>query len=137
MPVSVDNLGNIYTADFENGNGSLSADIVRFDLLGQNPAAINDPMLFGPFGLAISGTVLASDPPVLYSYQVTASDPDDDPLTYTLIKGPPGMTIGAMSGLIEWWVTSKDLGAHEIEVEVADGQGGVDTQIFVLEIKAG
>ena len=137
VPVSVDNKGNIYTADFENGSGSLSADIVRFDQLGKNSLTINDPDLFGPFGLAISGTVLASDPPVLYSYQVTAKDPDGDTLTYSLLKSPPDMTIDSDTGLIEWLVTSKDLGSYEIIVEVADGMGGTDQQMFTLEITAG
>ncbi len=137
VPVSVDNLGNIYTSDFENGNGSLSADIVRFNSEGEEPLAINDPDLFGPFGLAISGVVLASDPPVLYAYQVEASDPDGDALSYSLIEGPPGMVIDSESGLIEWWVTSKDLGSHGVTVEVEDGKGGADQQMFTLVIKAG
>ena len=137
VPVSVDNVGNIYTADFENGNGSLPADIVRFDPQGQNPLAVNDPQLYGPFGLAISGTVLVSDPPVLFSYQVTAEDPDGDPLTFALLVGPPGMTIDPQSGLIEWWVTSKDLGIHDVTVEVTDGQGGSDSQSFQVEVAAG
>ena len=137
VPVSVDNKGNIYTSDFENGGGTQSADIVRFDQLGKNPLTINDPDLFGPFGLAISGTVLASDPPVLYSYQVTAKDPDGDPLTYSLVQSPPGMTIDNETGLIEWLVTSKDLGSYEIVVEVSDGMGGVDQQMFNLEILTG
>ncbi|MBA3547486.1 MAG: hypothetical protein H0T76_13445 [Nannocystis sp.] len=137
VPVSVDNDGNIYTADFEDGNGSKSADIVRFDPQGENPLTFNDPLLQGPFGLAISGTVLASDPPVLYSYQVTATDPEGDVLTFTLQVAPPGMTIDAQSGLIEWFVTSKQLGAHDVTVEVADGQGNTDVQMFALEIATG
>ncbi len=137
VPVSVDNPGNIYTADFENGNGSLSADIVRFDPFGKNPLTINDPQLYGPFGLAISGTVLISDPPVLFSYQVTAEDPDGDPLTFALLVGPPGMTIDPQGGLIEWWVTSKELGVHDVTVEVTDGQGGSDSQSFQVEIAGG
>jgi hypothetical protein len=136
VPVSVDNGGNIYTADFEDGNGSKSADIVRFDPQGQNPLTINDPQLFGPFGLAISGTVLASDPPVLYSYQVTATDPDGDPLTFKLLIAPPDMIIDPQSGLIEWYVTSKQLGIHDVTVEVSDGQGNTDIQMFAIEIAA-
>jgi hypothetical protein len=137
VPVSVDNLGNIYTSDFENGVGSLSADIVRFNSSGEEPLAVNDAALFGPFGLAISGVVLASAPPVLYAYQVEASDPDGDTLTYSLVKGPPGMEIDGETGLIEWWVTSKELGPHEVIVEVSDGQGGSDQQMFTLVVKAG
>ncbi len=137
VPVRVDNVGNIYTADFEDGNGSQSADIVRFDPEGENPLTINDPQLFGPFGLAISGTVLASDPPVLYSYQVTATDPENDPLTFALLVAPAGMTIGPESGLIQWFVTSKQIGQHDVTVEVSDTSGNTATQMFVLEIAAG
>jgi hypothetical protein len=137
VPVRVDNIGRIYTADFENGNGSLPADIIRFQPDGTGPLAINDPALYGPFGLAISGTVLASDPPVLFSYQVEAVDADGDALTFSLVVAPGGMTIDAQSGLIEWLVTSKELGVHDVTVLVEDGQGGSDQQSFMLEISAG
>jgi hypothetical protein len=136
VPVSVDNEGNIYTADFEDGNGSQPADLIRFDPQGQNPLAINDPGLRGPFGLAISGTVLVSDPPVLYSYPVIAVDPEGGPLTFALIKGPPGMMIDEMTGVIKWWVTSKDLGVYEVEVEVTDAMGLTDVQVYSLTISA-
>ena len=136
VPVSVDNTGRIYTADFEDGVGSKSADIVRFDPDGTNPLTINDPNLFGPFGLAISGTVLVSDPPVLYTYAVQAVDPEGGPLTFALVTAPEGMTIDPQTGVIEWWVTSKQLGMHAVEVQVQDDQGLVDTQAFTVEIKA-
>jgi hypothetical protein len=134
VPISVDNSGNIYTSDFEDGGGVGSADIIRFDAEGKNPLVINDPALFGPFGLAISGVVLASDPPVLYSYQVTATDPDGDPLTFKLLLAPPEMTIDPQTGLIEWLVTSKQIGLHDVTVEVSDGQGNTDIQMYVLQI---
>jgi hypothetical protein len=37
-----------------------------------------------------------------YSYQVKATDPDGDPLTYFLKSAPAGMTINPSAGLIQW-----------------------------------
>ena len=134
VPLRVDNAGNIYTADYENGQGTVSADIFKFSPSGQPIASINDAGLFGPFGLVISGTVLAGDPPVEWSYALVASDPDGDPLTYSLVKGPPDMTLDPNTKILSWFVTSEDIGEHEITLEVSDGQGGVTVQMFVLAI---
>jgi WD40 repeat protein len=62
VSVTVDNLGQIYVADFENGAGSISADIIRFAPDGSSALFINDQGLFGPFGLAIAGTKLPGNP---------------------------------------------------------------------------
>ncbi len=60
----------------------------------------------------------------IYTSRVIAEDPEGDPLTYTLKKGPGGMTIDSKSGVITWEVTLKDKGEHEIIVSVNDGHGG-------------
>jgi len=133
VPVRVDNEGSIYTADYENGGGTAAADIFKFTADGTSWITRNDPGLFGPFGGAISGTVLAGDPPVEYVYAAAAVDPDDDPLTWALLSGPPGMALDA-AGVLSWWVTSAQLGSHPVEIEVSDGRGGTDTQSFALEI---
>jgi streptogramin lyase len=62
VALTVDNLGNIFTADYEDGFGTISADIYRFAPDGSSFIWINDPDLFGPFGLAIAGTVLPGGP---------------------------------------------------------------------------
>lgn len=62
VPLTVDNLGNIFTADFENGIGTLPADLIRFNADGTTWVTVNDPDLFGPFGLAIAGTALPGGP---------------------------------------------------------------------------
>lgn len=136
VPLRVDNNGNIYTADYENGQGTAPADIFKFNSAGELVAQINDPGLFGPFGLAISGTVLAGDPPVEWSYQLAASDPDGDPLTYTLVMGPPDMVLDPNTNILSWLVTSEDIGEYEITLAVDDGQGGVTQQVFVLVVSA-
>ena len=137
VPLRVDNEGNIYTADYENGSGTLPADIFKFAPDGQFLTKANDPGLFGPFGLALSGTVLAGDPPVLWTYPLAATDPDGDPLTYALVQGPPDMVLDANTDTLSWSVTSEDIGEHDIVLEVSDGQGGLAQQMFTLVVSAG
>lgn len=60
----------------------------------------------------------------VWSYQIKASDPDGDPLTYSLKKAPAGMVIDKSTGLITWKVTEKDAGRHPVTVQVTDGHGG-------------
>ncbi len=60
----------------------------------------------------------------VYSYQVKATDPDGDPLAYTLKKAPKGMVIDKSTGLITWKVEEKDAGRHPVSVQVSDGHGG-------------
>jgi hypothetical protein len=69
-----------------------------------------------------------------FSYQVTAEDPDQDPLVYSLSKAPDGMTIDSKTGLIKWAFTQKDAGTHPIEIEVSDSEGAGDIQRFDLPL---
>lgn len=54
-----------------------------------------------------------------YSYDVDATDPDGDSLTYFLV-GPAGMTIDFLSGLITWTPTTS--GNYNVTVSVLDGR---------------
>ena len=67
----------------------------------------------------------------LYSYQVIATDPEGDPLSYVLTTFPTGMTINA-SGLINW--TPASTGNFNVTVEVSDGKGGSATQSFTINV---
>jgi hypothetical protein len=69
----------------------------------------------------------------IWSYQLKASDPDGDPLTYALKESPPGMTIDN-SGLIKWNVPPDFKGSARVTVSVTDGHGGEASQSFFIEI---
>ena len=72
----------------------------------------------------------------LYSYQVTAEDPDGDrPLRHQLIESPPGMTIGLVSGLVSWSVPDDANGKYPVELSVRDSHGGESRQSYVLELR--
>lgn len=70
----------------------------------------------------------------VYTSQIIAEDPEGDPLTYVLKKGPGGMTIDSKSGVITWEVTLKDKGEHEVIVSVKDGHGGEVLVPFTTKI---
>ena len=69
-----------------------------------------------------------------YTYDVDATDPDGDTLTYSLTDSPSGMTINATTGLIEWVNTMT--GTYMVSVRVEDPQGAFDVQAFQLDVTA-
>ena len=65
-----------------------------------------------------------------YTYQVTATDPETDPLVYSLTTKPDGMSISS-TGLITWTPATK--GDYDVVVEVSDGCSS-DTQGFTVTV---
>ena len=69
-----------------------------------------------------------------YRYDVEATDPNGDTLTYKLLSSPNGMQINSTSGLISWDTVASNKGNHAVLVEVSDGRGGVSTQSYSLSV---
>ena len=69
----------------------------------------------------------------VYTYDVNATDPDGDTLTYSLTTNLAGMTINSTTGLINWTPTSA--GDYEVTVRVSDGSL-FDTQSFTIRVEA-
>ena len=63
----------------------------------------------------------------VYRYDVRATDADLDPLAFTLVNGPAGMTIDAF-GRVAWPATVGDIGPHTATVRVSDGRSGTAEQ---------
>jgi len=70
-----------------------------------------------------------------YKYQMKATDPDHDMLTYKLRKGPDGMDLDSINGLITWEVKPEDEGRHDVEVSITDSNGGEIIIPFTTRIK--
>ncbi len=98
-----------------------SYELVVLGQLNQAPTIQSKPPIEG----------LAGKP---YTYQVQATDPNNDALTYKLLMAPQGMTIQASTGLIAWNPAIANLGNHSVLVQVADGRGGITTQLFNLTV---
>ena len=81
--------------------------------------------------------IITSDPittatvGVLYTYDVEATDPDGDKLTYSLTVMPSGMIITSATGLIAW--TPPAEGDYDVTVKVSDGTLYI-TQPFVIAV---
>ncbi|MBL8339841.1 MAG: tandem-95 repeat protein [Rubrivivax sp.] len=69
-----------------------------------------------------------------YSYRVTATDANGDPLSYSLTQAPAGMTINATGGQITWTPTSTQTGSHAVTARVADPGGLAATQSFTVTV---
>jgi len=84
-----------------------------------------------------SSPVIESDPVTTakegaaYTYDVEATDPNEDTLTYSLTISPIGMTINSTTGVISW--TPAAAGSFDVIVEVSDGSKSA-TQSFTVTV---
>ena len=84
-----------------------------------------------------SSPVIESDPVTTakegaaYTYDVEATDPNGDTLTYSLTTSPTGMTINSNTGVISWTPTAA--GSFDVTVEVSDDSKS-DTQSFTITV---
>jgi RHS repeat-associated protein len=67
-----------------------------------------------------------------YEYTVMATDPENQPLTFSLINAPTGMTIDSSTGVVQWTPTSAQIGDYQVTIAVQDPFGNVGQQNFTL-----
>ena len=72
---------------------------------------------------------------ILYTYNINATDPNGDTLTYSLTTSPSGMTINPSTGVINWTPTSGQIGDNNVTVKVSDGEL-FDTQSFIITVSS-
>lgn len=127
-----------------NDHDTLHGDQVRSAdriLVFVTPA---DPYSSGEGRVSPMITVLNQPPEVIslppnkdengkYTYQMMAKDPDSDTLNYLLIKGPPGMEVDSVTGLVQWTATPLTGSQSHVVLEVNDGKGGKVSQQFTLQ----
>ncbi|WNO11572.1 putative Ig domain-containing protein [Teredinibacter sp. KSP-S5-2] len=68
-----------------------------------------------------------------YQYQVEASDPESDSLTYALAVSPQGMSISA-TGLVQWLPGIADVGIANVVVRVTDSASNYVEQSFGIAV---
>src|SRR5439155_6828363 len=95
---------------------------VTLDLANQAPVFTSTP-----------STV--ADPGQPYSYAVTATDAENDPLRFDLPLRPAGMAIQPATGLLTWLPGAAQVGSHDVIVRVRDGNDGVTLQHFQVTVR--
>ncbi|MCX5955720.1 MAG: putative Ig domain-containing protein [Cyanobacteria bacterium] len=111
------------TLEVADGNGGTTRQSFELVVKGANlrPQIVSSP----PTGAALNQP---------YRYAVLATDPDGDPLTYSLVRSPAGMTIDPASGVISHTPTSS--ASSVVEILVSDGFGGSSRQSYELTVNS-
>ncbi len=111
----------------DDGNGGSASQ--RFVLSVGSPAANPTiPQLYGsPGSLATVGD--------LYIYQPVVDNPDaGETVEFDLPTAPPGMTVDPVSGRVSWTPMVGQVGSHDVELTVDDGNGGTASQAWAIEV---
>jgi len=90
-------------------------------LFNSSPAIESDPVTTAKEG-------------AVYTYDVEATDPNEDTLTYSLTVSPTGMTINSTTRVITWTPTEDQVGENEVVVKVSDGSKST-TQSFTVTVE--
>ncbi|MGB7160274.1 MAG: putative Ig domain-containing protein [Tepidisphaeraceae bacterium] len=69
-----------------------------------------------------------------YLYQSAATDPENDPLVYSLAQKPLGMAIDPKTGRILWHPTAEQIGTHDVVVVAKDAYGAIDSQPYTITV---
>ena len=124
-PSFVTDVGGLYSAQLVVNDGIVDST---------NPAVVYvaaiDTNVFYPPKITSTPSFQAIAK-VLYTYQVTATDPQNKPLKFRLPQGPVGMTINTNTGLVQWTPTNP--GSFFLQV-AADGVGGSYYQGYTLTV---
>ena len=89
--------------------------------------------LFNSSPVIESDQITTAKEGAVYTYDVEATDPNGDTLTYSLTISPTGMTINSTTGVISWTPTESQIGENEVSVKVSDGSRST-TQSFTITV---
>jgi RHS repeat-associated protein len=81
----------------------------------------------------VSNPVTSAAQNQVYTYNVVATNIENDEVTYSLGRRPVGMTISD-EGKVEWKPTSSQIGSQTVEAIARDSQGATSTQTFTIEV---
>jgi hypothetical protein len=115
-------------------------DTITVTIVPDDREIMGVPKKSAPVTILNSAPIIKSSPPfsmngTKYVYQIKASDPDNDPITFSLKSGPKGMEIDQKTGLIQWEIQKEDKGTHSIEIEARDNEGATSYQRYTLAIE--
>jgi len=69
------------------------------------------------------------------SFRIVASDPDGDPVSFSLSEAPEGMEIDAESGVVRWVPQTAGPGEQTLSVAVRDPDGGLTVLNLAVRLR--
>jgi len=114
----------------------IDVDITPRDLEASGPTYSGDSFIIPNSPPAFTSSPPGTFNPEGYHYQVTARDPDDDPLTFSLEEAPEGMTIDSRTGIVTWPRAALTIGRHKVAISVTDTDGASARQEFILTLSS-
>ncbi len=131
----------LFVARFGTMQGGPNYD-AKYDLDSDGQVGVSDFLIF--FGFFGQSTV-PNDAPVLQrignrvvptggtlTIKLIASDPNGDPLTYSVSGNPVGSSLSGNTFL--WTPTSSQAATYQVTFTVKDGKGGTDTETVTLRV---
>ncbi len=113
---------------FVTNTTDLILDINGF--FGASGAGLSPSFLSTPAATATTGRQ--------FTYAPLTSNPNPpDPITFSLLTAPSGMTIDSSSGQIQWTPASQQTGAQQVQVRAIDAHGRFGLQAFSIAVSSG
>jgi putative Ig domain-containing protein len=113
-------------------------DVLRVLVTSSDGQAAREPLFGMPVTIENAPPRITSTPSTAlndgqYLYQVIATDPDEDTISYELKESPSGMTIEAATGKLVWRLTPESKGKHHVVIVAKDNENAHTEQDFELE----
>ncbi len=125
---------HIYNAEELVRGDRLAVEVIPHDGRSEGRALRSENVIIGNGRPRITSTPSFSLEGASLRYQLTAVDPDHDPLTFSLAAAPSGMTIDRAKGQVVWTPAPEAKGPQRVRIEVRDDQGGIDSQEFDVTV---
>ena len=111
----------------DDGRGGVATQSFTLEIVSQDtntaPRVVSTP----PLSAVVGRT---------YVYNVTAEDPEGDPVVFALEKGPAGMSIDPLRGTLRWTPAADQTGPQDVILRVQDVFLAAGTQSFTVNVRA-
>ena len=116
-------------------------DTILVEVTPSDGVMKGNSVVAGPLTIPNAAPAITSTPPQIihdrrYVYQLHATDPDHDIITYQLQVGPSSMIIDPIRGRIEWPIPQGLSGTYHVRIVVKDSHEAESSQEFDLSLDA-